>query len=549
MKWVEGKKLSKEFVKKVTDLHKKLARASSTRNKKLFSNTLEPWMIQKLASPNIPAFLGCASAKVLHSASAGGWLNVVLYHSPSDRALLSFQKEFHGSQWVFKNLVENVRRAAREEKMWSPFSSIVSAIWKEYHEKFDAVIDNKNMNPQYQLPDAQNKIRPFTLCPYASPNCRAVCLNTSGQGGMTRTGSFEKQQFWAQYKKLAATGLREGYTFSSDMEYFYLKGMQAFYGGTTNTVQAARIRRTHLMWLCWAVEGVMQNTYNDVLYYEALEFLRGARQLGVPMALRLNGTSDLPVHTLRLHKAVDEKGKSLAGKNLLIELGKRGIVSYDYTKDFPKMRSWMSANTWRGADRALSGNVSMSKGWPTNYYLCFSWSEVNGINALKVLQGGGNVVMVFRRSVEARGKVVLTKKPLEEGKKAHGAFPNQIRVAQLSRTPVDSEWIATIVDGDRTDLRFDDAVHQVGVARGGVIVGLVAKGGGKASYTDGLRRNAWEHFVNPVVLKKLGETIEADVRPNPAAPEKAVEGVDADLIRQATATVDGWQITTTAMGT
>jgi hypothetical protein len=72
---------------------------------------------------------------------------------------------------------------------------------------------------------------------------------------------------------------------------------------------------------------------------------------------------------------------------------------------------------------------------PKNYHLTFSKSETNGAIAESILKSGGNVAMVFRKSLPAK-------------------------------------WLgAEVVNGDETDLRFLDGA--------GKIVGLVEKGKAK----------------------------------------------------------------------
>ena len=76
---------------------------------------------------------------------------------------------------------------------------------------------------------------------------------------------------------------------------------------------------------------------------------------------------------------------------------------------------------------------------PTNYHLTFSRSETNGALALAFLRSGGNVAMVFRKSLPAT------------------YFGHEV------------------IDGDETDLRFLDGK--------GKIVGLKEKGLAKKDET------------------------------------------------------------------
>jgi hypothetical protein len=97
------------------------------------------------------------------------------------------------------------------------------------------------------------------------------------------------------------------------------------------------------------------------------------------------------------------------------------VQFYDYTK-----------SAARATDFAL-GKM------PKNYHLTFSRSEENEKSALEVLHTGGNVAAVFA-----------------------GKLPNK--------------WNGyTVIDGDESDLRFNDAKN--------VVVGLKAKGKGKKDET------------------------------------------------------------------
>jgi hypothetical protein len=92
----------------------------------------------------------------------------------------------------------------------------------------------------------------FDVCQYATPGCRAACLNTAGHGGIA----------------LDAAGL--------------------------NDVQRARIARTRLMFL--------NRFLFNVLLVRAIDtHIRRARKNGLTPVVRLNGTSDLPWERIRLN--------------------------------------------------------------------------------------------------------------------------------------------------------------------------------------------------------------------------------------------------------
>jgi len=97
------------------------------------------------------------------------------------------------------------------------------------------------------------------------------------------------------------------------------------------------------------------------------------------------------------------------------------IQFYDYTKSVKRALDWAAGKL------------------PKNYHLTFSRSESNEVDVLKVLAAGGNVAAVFSGGLPEKWK----------------GFP--------------------VVDGDLSDLRFNDAK--------GVVVGLTAKGDGKKDET------------------------------------------------------------------
>lgn len=521
----------KEFAGKVVDINKRLQGTQKVTNKRVASGVLTADFSKRLDF--IPSFLGCASSKVLHTAKVAQWLNVVQYLSPADRGATAFA---HLYPEMVEPLLKQLQKAAREDAAWKVFATwrqkALDGVLKQLRE-----IERAPIGPNYTLPEWGNRIKPLTLCPWASPNCRSVCLNTSGQGGMTRTGALEKLVL-----SMKQSGIKDGVTKTNDYSYFFLKGYKAFYGGENNTVTAARMRRSHAVWLAWALQGPIQNVYNDMLFSEAMAYKAEADRLGVPMALRLNGTSDFPVHRLKLTN----------GKNLVLELGKRGIVCYDYTKDYRRMKDWMEARAWAGYDKQkgfIKSKARMKSGWPSNYHLVFSWSEVNGELALKVLQQGGNVVMVFRRSVAVKNRDKLKLPTVGMGK---GALPTQIHLAQLSKNPADHNWTATVVDGDLTDMRFADP-YAIGTKNGGIVVALVAKGGAKKAYDldEQERIKLYRQFVNPVALKQMGDQVSAQVRTNPGEDtvRRALPVVDPDVYNNATSFVDSFVISTTAAGT
>lgn len=149
-------------------------------------------------------------------------------------------------------------------------------------------------------------------CPFASKGCKAACLFTAGRG-----------------------------VFSN--------------------VKEARIRKS--------VELMGGRKWNDkpnaaallALHADIEALIRKAARMKLKPAVRLNGTSDYPVHNWGLMEAYPD------------------VQFYDYTKDAPKMNDF------------LSGLL------PENYHLTFSRSEehFSGLASQEFLKRGALVAMVF----------------------------------------------------------------------------------------------------------------------------------------------------------
>ena len=165
--------------------------------------------------------------------------------------------------------------------------------------------------------------------------------------------------------------------------------------GAFSTVQEARIKKTKLL-------NEQCSVFAAQLIKEVKAAVKSAARKGMRLAIRLNLTSDIPWESLDV-----QDGKTLF--QMFPE-----VTWYDYTKGYKRMLNF------------LDGKM------PANYSLTFSRSESNEKYVHAIRARGGNVAVVFRRSLPASW---------------HG-------------TPV--------VNGDKNDLRFLDAR--------GVVVGLVDKG-------------------------------------------------------------------------
>jgi hypothetical protein len=167
--------------------------------------------------------------------------------------------------------------------------------------------------------------------------------------------------------------------------------------GAFSNVQNSRIEKTRLFFKDKAV-------FLSQLIKEITAAIKSAEKQNLTAVFRLNLTSDLPWEKIKLN------GKSV------FDLFPQ-VTFYDYTKSPERMTAF------------LAGEM------PQNYHLTFSKSETNGAIAESILKSGGNVAMVFRKSLP-------------------------------------SKWLGVdVVNGDETDLRFLDGA--------GKIVGLVEKGKAK----------------------------------------------------------------------
>lgn len=171
--------------------------------------------------------------------------------------------------------------------------------------------------------------------------------------------------------------------------------------GVYSTVQKARIEKTKLFFSD-------KPAFLAQLKKEISAAIRKAEKKEMIPCFRLNLTSDLPWEKIKFEKQT------------IFDLFPN-VQFYDYTKSPSRMTQF------------LAGEL------PLNYHLTFSRSESNGKLALAFLKSGGNVAMVFRKSLPA------------------------------------SYYGKPVVDGDETDLRFLDG--------SGVIVGLKEKGLAKRDAT------------------------------------------------------------------
>ena len=179
--------------------------------------------------------------------------------------------------------------------------------------------------------------------------------------------------------------------------------------GAFSNVQNSRIEKTRLFFKDKAV-------FLSQLIKEITAAVKSAEKQNLTAVFRLNLTSDLPWEKIKLN------GKSVFDLFPSVQL-------YDYTKSPERMTAF------------LAGEM------PQNYHLTFSKSETNGAIAESILKSGGNVAMVFRKSLP-------------------------------------SKWLGVeVVNGDETDLRFLDGA--------GKIIGLVEKGKAKKDSSGFVIEPVW----------------------------------------------------------
>jgi hypothetical protein len=156
------------------------------------------------------------------------------------------------------------------------------------------------------------------VCGSRTRGCTAVCLNSAGHGGIGAV--------------------------------FDARGALV----KSNGVQRARIRRTKMLFK-------KRDTFLRQLAREIAAHERKATKLGMRAAVRLNGTSDLPVESWGIMEQFP------------------AVMFYDYTKHSDRMALYLVG------------------GMPSNYSLTFSRAETlkSKVDSMRVLEAGGNVAVVF----------------------------------------------------------------------------------------------------------------------------------------------------------
>ena len=174
--------------------------------------------------------------------------------------------------------------------------------------------------------------------------------------------------------------------------------------GRFDNVQQARIRKTKLLF-------ENEQEFIDLLIKDCKALIAKANRLGLVPVVRLNGTSDLDWTKFNFKDCTEFE-------HIFDKFPE--IQFYDYTKHPERIVKYLDGQ------------------YPSNYNLTYSQSECNQSMALKLLNQGANVAVVFDKVPE-----------VYQGFK--------------------------VVNGDNTDLRFLDPKN--------VVIGLTAKGKAKKDNT------------------------------------------------------------------
>lgn len=163
----------------------------------------------------------------------------------------------------------------------------------------------------------------YNVCPNSSAGCRAACLFTAGRGACTNVKTWRINKTLSFFKNRSA-------------------------------------------WMTQLQEEI-----------EAL--VRKGIKLGKKIAIRLNGTSDLPWERIKC-----KNGLSLIENHPSVQF-------YDYTKSPERMIAY------------IKGQM------PKNYHLTFSKSEENQADVELIAKMGGNIAVVFRNDLPKKylGKKVV----------------------------------------------------------------------------------------------------------------------------------------------
>ena len=247
------------------------------------------------------------------------------------------------------------------------------------------------------------------LCPYATKGCSTGCLHVSGLAEVSKVTAKETK--------------------------------------TVDDIKEARIRRTLLL--------LHNNELFAKIFVSAMKTWAGTAAEPFEecatheLCGRLNVLSDLPWE--RMTFPFEE------GEMTIFERYP-DTIWYDYTKNPHRMMAFLDRVHGRSTE------------WPENYYLTFSWSEVNAETAFSIMQEGGNVAIAFDAHIKHQS--FIPDLPEE-----YCGFP--------------------VINADEHDLRFLD--YEEG--HRGVFCGLHLKG--RLNYAKHMRKKK-EEFIQG--LPKFAKT-------------------------------------------
>jgi hypothetical protein len=242
----------------------------------------------------------------------------------------------------------------------------------------------------------------YNTCPNASPECRATCLNLSGNP-VSLSG-----KVLSRSEKTAV--------FFGDREYFLLK-------------------------LAMEIYAIAEKPKNQ----------------GKQIAIRLNGTSDLPFI-------------QLMNKRGYLDQLPKNIVFYDYTKS-PKPLS-LTTQGW--------GFINLNNKSKNPYIVTFSRSEINSTTAKQVLASGGLVAIPFSNwSGMKERSADKVYKGTGKDKEWTGKYKDP-NYPLLGRYDLPKTWYGfPVVNGDKKDDYMLDlyfGLEPIKPTRGkGIVLGLHVK--------------------------------------------------------------------------
>ena len=232
--------------------------------------------------------------------------------------------------------------------------------------------------------------------------------------------------------------------------------------------------------------------YLERLLAEIDHLNRHAKERGKKLALRLNGTSDIPWEKMTGHlHGPDPGGRDIQFSELFGRYP--DVIFYDYTKV---------------VSRVVKDDKPVAI--PSNYYLTFSESERNAEQVARVI-----------RYTSVNVAVVQPQKTKIEGRRDAEDLDEEYLREKYGRQ--------SIVDGDLHDLRFRDPPNS--------IVGLRAKGGLKRA-APGSPGAAFQHakalpvlpnnVSEPIAVSSSHPLLSADqVRDSKLDPDRLREWLDA----------------------